>query len=192
LSNSHTYVSSVLQDARGRPLRLDPPAKERVAAAKKRTGARARRSRMSRSARMRASFAGSSGRRRNPREDRTCIAWLRRDGGFASPRDICRAPLGLSVTIGCGRATRVAATARLREVIRRQTKRIRGGRARAAPNDRPVSAKTLARASVRGTPWRVDEIRSAGRASYGRRQARSFNRSSKPAITEIDVWCSLS
>jgi hypothetical protein len=60
-----------------------------------------------------------------------------------------------------------------------------------AINDRPLSVRTLARASLSGTRWRVDEIRSAGRASYGRRQARSFNRSSKPAITEIDVWCSL-
>jgi hypothetical protein len=42
-------------------------------------------------------------------------------------------------------------------------------------NDRPVSANELARASLRGTPWRVDAIRSAGHASYGRRQARSFN-----------------
>jgi hypothetical protein len=58
-------------------------------------------------------------------------------------------------------------------------------------NDRPVSPNKLARASLHGTPWRIDAIRSAGRASHGARQARSFNRSSKPAITEIDVWCSL-
>jgi hypothetical protein len=60
-----------------------------------------------------------------------------------------------------------------------------------AINDRPVPTQQIARASLRGTRWRVDKIRSAGRASYGRRQARTFNRSSKPAFTEIDVWCSL-
>ena len=60
-----------------------------------------------------------------------------------------------------------------------------------AINDRPISVKKLVRASLRGSGWRVDEIRSAGRASYGRRQARSFIKGSKPALTEIDVWCSL-
>jgi hypothetical protein len=60
-----------------------------------------------------------------------------------------------------------------------------------AINDRPVSVKQLVCASLRGSRWQVDDIRSAGRASYGRRQAQSFNRSSKPAMTEIDVWCSL-
>ncbi len=60
-----------------------------------------------------------------------------------------------------------------------------------AINDRPISVEQIARASLRGTRWGVDEIRSAGRASYGRRQAQSFNRISKPALTEIDVWCSL-
>src|SRR5208337_4652015 len=47
-----------------------------------------------------------------------------------------------------------------------------------AINDRPVSARKLARDSLRGTRWRIDEIRSAGRASYGKKQARSFIRSS--------------
>jgi hypothetical protein len=60
-----------------------------------------------------------------------------------------------------------------------------------AINDRPVSVRKMACASLHGTRWRVDEIRSAGRASYGRRQAQSFNRTSKPALTEIDVWCTL-
>jgi DNA methylase len=58
-------------------------------------------------------------------------------------------------------------------------------------NDRPLSALDLAWASLRGTRWRVDEIRSAGRASCGRRQSQAFNRPSRPALTEIDVWCSL-
>ena len=60
-----------------------------------------------------------------------------------------------------------------------------------AINDRPVSAKRIARTSLRGTRWRIDEVRSAGRACYGRRQAQYFRRTSKPALTEIDVWCSL-
>jgi hypothetical protein len=60
-----------------------------------------------------------------------------------------------------------------------------------AINDRPISVRKMARASLRDTRWRIDEIRSAGVASHGHRQARSFNRSSKPALTEIDIWCSL-
>ena len=60
-----------------------------------------------------------------------------------------------------------------------------------AINDRPICPREVARASIKGTPWKVDGIRSAGLSTLGRRQAKSFTDAPSDPVAEIDVWCSL-
>lgn len=58
-------------------------------------------------------------------------------------------------------------------------------------NDRPVDAMKLTRAALRESGWKIDQVRSAGIASAGRRQLQSFATTLQPARIEYDVWCSL-
>jgi hypothetical protein len=58
-------------------------------------------------------------------------------------------------------------------------------------NDRRVDPLVLIQESLRGSGWAVREIRPAGAASEGRRQALHFGRPARAPLAEHDIWATL-
>lgn len=54
-------------------------------------------------------------------------------------------------------------------------------------NDRKVNPEDVIKESLNGTLWKIQEIRSAGFAKKGRRQADTFSEGNKEQIEEIDI-----
>lgn len=57
-----------------------------------------------------------------------------------------------------------------------------------AINDRKANHIEIIRSSLNGSGWRISEIRPAGSAGAGHRQANHFLSAKKNAIEEIDIW----
>lgn len=60
-----------------------------------------------------------------------------------------------------------------------------------AINDRKLDPRALLKETLKGTPWRLQTIVSAGTAAAGKRQASSFTRAPSRAVAEIDAWATL-